>query len=453
MEVLPGLVRRLTISVPNQEFERKVEGKLREAKSSVQLRGFRPGRAPMKELRRRFGPAVRADVAKDMMQSCYGKAVAKEAVAPAGQPELEIVAMGGDADFAFTAQFEILPEIELKGFGEVRVVRPHAEVTEADIDAMQENLRRQHSTWRKVERPAAQGDLVSLDYQITVDGAPVEGGSDESAPLILGGANYGPLRVPELEQAVTGMTVKESKTFTATPPDDYSIERLRGRAAQFNVTVAEVKESLLPALDDAFFATLGVAEGGLAAFRDEVAGNMRRELAAKVRQLLQRQIMAQLRRLHEVPLPEALVRQQVQSLKARMAAQFSSIGRSDAEFPDEPFRGAAERSAAELLITRQIVQDHQLEADADSVRAEIERVVGAYSEPEAVTRAIYRDDSRLNAIEAKVLEDKVMDLVLSAANVEERQSTYQDVLTERAAPEVDDEDDQDENEHEDKAVT
>ena len=453
MEVLSGLARRLTIRVPSGEFERKVEGKLQEAKGGVQLRGFRPGRVPMKELRRRFGPAVRTDVAKNLMQSCYGEAVVKEAVAPAGQPELEILAMGPDVDFAFTAQFEILPEIALKDLSEIQVVRPQAEVTEADIDAMQEDLRRQHRTWREVERPAAQGDLVALDYQITVDGAPVEGGRDEAVPIILGEPHHAPLRLPEVDQAVAGMAIKESKTFAATPPDTYCIEHLRGRTAQFKVTVAQVKEPRLPALDDAFFQTMGVTEGGLAAFRDEVASNMRRELAGKMRQLLYRQVMAQLRRIHEVPLPEALVNQEIQGVKARMMAQLSPEQRKNAQLPDEPFRQAAERATAEVLIIRQIVQDHQLEADAESVRAEIERMAEAYSEPEAVTRAIYRDESRLNAVEGKVLENKVMDLVLAAANVEERQSSYQDVLQERAAPEVDGEDERDQNEDKDKAVT
>ena len=444
VEVLSGLARRLTISVPNQEFEHQVDGKLQEAKGSVRLRGFRPGRVPMKELRRRFGPAMRADVAKEMMQSCYGEAVAKEALVPAGQPELEILALGGGADFAFTARFEILPQVELEGFGEIQVVRPQAEVTEADIDEMQENLRRQRRTWEEVDRPAQQGDLVALDYQITVDGAPAQTGRSEDATVILGEpGGHGPLCLPEVEEALTGMAVKQSKTFDAVPPDTYDIMNLRGRAVQFNVRVQQVKEPRLPELGDAFFKAMGVAQGGLTAFRDEVAGNMRRELAGKVRQLVRRQVMAQLRRTHEVPLPDALVHQEIHNLKAGMMAQLAAPQGEDVQLPDEPFRKAAERSAAAALITRQIVQDHQLEADEGSVRAEIERMAKAYAEPEAVVRAIYRDENRLNSVAGKVLEDKVVDLVLAAARVEERQCTYQDVLMERAVPELG-EDEQDE---------
>ena len=157
VEVLSGVERRLTIVVPTEEFEDRVAGKLLDLKNNVRLPGFRPGKVPLKEVRRRFGSAVRADAADETMRASYEEAVLQESLTPVSVPRLEAVQLEPGADLEFTASFEVLPEVELVDLAAVEVQRPEAEITDVDVDSMLENLREQQRTWHSVERAAAEG--------------------------------------------------------------------------------------------------------------------------------------------------------------------------------------------------------------------------------------------------------------------------------------------------------
>ena len=430
MEELSGVQRRLTISVPYEEFESKVNSRLREAKNKVRLPGFRPGKVPLKEVRRRFGRAVRAEAAEELMRSCYGESVAERELWPAGAPQLEVRNMDAGADFEFTASFEVLPEVQLADFSTFQIQRPEAEITAADVDEMLETLRRQRRTWRTLERPAQQGDRLTADYESRLDGEQFD--RREGASFVLGETDL----LEEFASALSGMAAGETKRFDVAFPENYQDERLRGRALNFELTVKTVEEAELPALDEAFFESMGVKEGGLAAFREEVAGNMRREMDAKVRTQVKRQVMEALRRNHELQLPEALVRQEIQASKNAFAARLNLPEKRAGGMPDEMFREAAERAVAVSLISRQIARDHEVKAAPEAVRAEVERAAQVYQDPSAVVQAIYQDESRLANFESVVIENEIVEVVLRQAEVQTLAATYQDIVTDRAGLET-----------------
>lgn len=428
VEVLSDLERRLTISVPSQEFERKVSDKLVSTKNSIRLPGFRPGKVPLKEVRRRYGRAVRVDVAQELMQSCYGESVAQERLWPAGAPQLELLNIDSGADFSFAASFEILPEVELADFSAFKILRPQADITEVDVDAMLENLRNQHRTWQLAERPAETGDRVQLEYDSQLDGEPFESG--QALTFVLGQNS-----LPEaFEQAALGMAAGQLKGFDAAFPEGHPDERRRGRTLNFVVTLKEVQAPQLPDLDEAFFKTMGVEEGGLAAFRAEVTDNMRRELDGKIRSQVQRQVMQALRESHQVPLPKALVHQEIQAGKERLAANLKLSEEQAAELSDDMFQRVAEQSVALQLINRQIVRQYELLADKAAVRTEVERAAEVYADPDLVVRSIMQDESRLAAFEAAVIERKIVETVLGQAQVEALQTTYEAIVTDQAVP-------------------
>ena len=432
MEVLSGVERRMTITVPSEEFERKVGSRLQDAKNSVRLPGFRPGKVPMKEVRRRFGPAIRADAAQELMRSCYGESVAEQELWPAGAPRLEVLNMDAGADFEFTASFEVLPDVQLADFSAFKILRPEADVTDADVDEMLETLRRQRRTWRTVERSAQLGDRVAVDYEGRLDGEPSGEPFDqgEGMSFVLGESDL----VEDFEKAALGMAAGDAKKFDAAFPEDYRDERLRGRTVSFDLGLKAVEEAELPALDEAFFESMGVKEGGLAAFREEVAGNMRREMDAKARAQVKRQVMQALQQSHEVPLPEALVHQEMHASKNAFAARLKLPEQRASALPDEMFREGAEKTVALNLISRQIAKDHEVQAEPEAIRAEVERMAAVYADPDAVVRAIYQDESRLAGFESMVIENKIVEVVLEQAEVEAVACTYQDVMTERAVP-------------------
>lgn len=433
MEELSGVQRRMTITVPSEEFERKVNSRLQDAKNNARLPGFRPGKVPLKEVRRRFGRAIRAEAAEELMRSCYGESVAEQELWTAGAPRLELRNMDAGADFEFTASFEVLPDVQLADFSTFKIQRPEAEITEADIDGMLETLRRQRRTWRTAERPAELGDRLTADYESSLDGERFD--RREGTSFVLGEADL----LEDFASAVLGMAAGETKRFDVAFPEDYRDERLRGRSLSFELALQTVEEVELPALDEAFFESMGVKEGGLAAFREEVASNMRREMDAKVRTQVKRQIMDALHRRHELQLPEALVHQEIHAGKSAFAARLNLPEKRASGLPDEMFREAAERMVALNLISRQIVRDYEVKASPEAVRAEVERAAEVYEEPGAVVRAIYQDESRLASFESVVIENEIVEVVLQRAEVQTLATTYQDIVTDRAGQGADDE--------------
>ena len=433
LEVVSGVERRLTIVVPSQEFEDRVAGKLLDLKGSVRLPGFRPGKVPLKEVRRRFGSAVRADAADEAMRASYEEAVAQESLVPVSVPRLEAVQLEPGADLEFTASFEVLPEVELADLAAVEVQRPQAEITDADVDSMLESLREQQRTWHAVERVATEGDRVQVDFEGRLDGEAFDGSSGKDAQLVLGAGQLG----EDFDKALTGLEAGAATSFDAAFADDHPNEALRGRTVRFEATVKLVEEPRLPDLDEAFFESMGVKEGGLPAFREEVTGNMQREMEDRIQHLVVTQVMDELHRLHSVQLPPALVDRQIQARKEAMLSQIAPSGRrrlDPSSLPDELFRDQVEKEVAVGLVTRQIRKAHALELDGQAVRAEVERIAASYAEPEAVARSIYQDESYLDRIEERVAERQLVAFVLEQAKASVLKSTYQEIVAGQALP-------------------
>ncbi len=436
IETTSGLERRLTISVPSETFEEQITDRLGQAAGQVRLPGFRPGKVPMREVRRRFGPAVRAEVAGELMQSSFVEAVQQEDLSPAGSPSLEVVKMDPGIDFEFTATFEVFPTVELTDLGKVAVKRPEAEISDDDLAEMIDRLREQRKDWAQVERGAQEGDKVTLDFVGKIDDEAFDGGSGEDMSFEVGAGQM----IEDFDQGVRGLAEGDSGEFAATFPDDYGSEDLQGKTATFSVTIKTVEEPTVPELDDEFFKTFGVEEGGLEAFHAEVRSNMQRELDAAITNQLKSQVMDELHRLHSVQLPQAMVGQEIQNQKQQMLQQFQMYGQGgqapDIDLPDDLFTEQAEKRVSVGLIVNEIVTSGELKADEDRVKARVEELAAGYADPSQVVSYYYSNPEQLQQIEMAVLEDQVVDHILEQAAVEVVTTTYQDALTGAAiAPE------------------
>lgn len=434
IETTSGLERRLTISVPSETFESQISERLNDAAGRVRLPGFRPGKVPMKEVRRRYGKAVRAEVAGELMQSSFVDAVRQEDLSPAGQPNLEVVHMEPGDDFEFTATFEVFPSVEVADLSKVTVKKPEAEITEADVDDMIERLRDQRKDWQEVERAAREDDKVTLDFEGKLDGEVFEGGHAEDASFVVGAGQM----IEDFDAGVRGLKAGEEGEFDASFPEDYRAEHLAGKTVTFSVKVKKVEEPHLPELDDEFFKSFGVEEGGLEAFRADVKRNMQREMDDAVRRLLTKQVMDQLNELNHVQLPEALVHNEIHSLKQQMLQQFQMYGggSNQPDLPDELFREQAEQRVNVGLVVNEIVASAELKASPEQVRERIETMAQGYAEPQQVVNYYYSNPEQLQQVEMAVLEDRVVDHVLENAQVETVPSSYQDIVSGKAVPEA-----------------
>jgi trigger factor len=431
-----GLERRMTIVVPSETFERQVTERLAATARRARIAGFRPGKVPLKEVRRRFGGAVRQEVAGELMQQSFVDAIRQESLAPAGQPSLEVISMRPGEDLEFAATFEVFPQVDLAALSAVSIRRPRVRVEEADVDRMVATLRDQRKTYRDVERGAVDGDRVTLDFKGTLDGEAFDGGAADDFAFVLGQQQM----ITDFEAGVRGLAAGAKSSFDATFPADYRIEGLKGRTVHFDVEIKSVAEPQLPELDDAFLKSFGIDEGGLAAFRAEVSANMERELEAAVRSLVNRQVMDELNRLHEIQLPAALVSREIASLRHQMAHQLGVHGHDHdhdhaqdmPDVPDDVFRAEAQRRVKVGLVVNRLIENLGLTTDPERVRARIEALARPYAQPEQVVNWYYSNEEQLSQIQMSVLEEQLVERILLDAQVTEVDSRYDDVIAGRA---------------------
>lgn len=425
IETTSSLERRMTVTLPAAEFEDEVNQRLSQAARSIRLPGFRPGKVPMKEVRRRFGDGVRAEVAGELMQRTFFEAVREEQLRPAGQPRLEPVQMDPGVDFQYAATFEVVPEIELAALDGLEIEKPAAEVTESDIDTMIERLREQRKRYEDRDgRAAVDGDQVVVSFAGHLDGEPAEGTQAEDVELILGSGRM----IPGFEEALIGVTPGEEKSFEVTFPEDYNNDTLKGRTVRFDAKVSAVREPVLPAVDAELFGELGVEDGSLETFRAEVRENMERELASAVRGLLKNQVMDGLAALHDFAPPKAMVHEQIHNMQHEMVQRFGGQGMDPHSLPEELFREQAERRVRLGLILNRIVEVHAIEPDAARVEAVLDDVASRYEQPDQVKSWYHGNPEQMEQIRAAALEDSVVDFVLEQAQVTEVEQNYDGVL-------------------------
>ena len=420
VENTSALERRMTVVLPASPIEEAFEHKLAERARNVRMNGFRPGKTPIKEVRRRFGKALRMETAMASMEAGFHEALREQALNLASTPAFELGEVKANADLKFTATFEVFPEIALGDFSQLRVEQPAATVTDADVDGMVETLRANNKTWHPVERPAQKEDRVTADLVPRVDaefkGDDVVFVVEEAFPM------------PAIADAAAGMSAGETKRVASAFPEFMADESLRGQAADFDLTVKVVAEARLPALDEAFFAALGVTEGGEARFRDEVRADLQTRLAAATRGAVRTQVLGQLVAMHEFELPQALVKRESEALGATLEQRLGGRqGEPSAELQDVLKRQAEQRVRTGLLVNA-IVEREGMTPDAAKVRERVEEIARGYEHPEQVVNAYYRDDGLLGQMESAVLEDQVVERVLAVAQVETVERSYQEVL-------------------------
>ena len=311
VESIGKLERRMQVQVPAERVSKEIAARLQTISRTARLNGFRPGKAPLKVIRQQFGSQVHREVIGELLQSSYAEAVTQKQLAPAGSPRIEPQSMDEGQDLKYVATFEVFPEVVLQPLESLEVDRVTAQVSESDIDAMIERLRKQQMKYVAAARPAAGGDKVTIDFEGAIDGVPFAGGKGENIAIVLGEGRM----LPDLEQGLVGATPSEKRNVTVNFPADYRATELAGKSAIFATEVKTVEEPVLPEVDDEFCKSFGVTEGGLAKLREDVAANMRRELEQAIRNRNKAAVMEKLYAANPADVPNVLIEGQIRDMQ------------------------------------------------------------------------------------------------------------------------------------------
>lgn len=423
VEQVSALERRMEVTVPRERIEQAVDERLKRVSRTAKLKGFRPGKAPLKVIRQQFGAQVRQEALSDLMQSSFAEAVTEQKLSPATGPRIEPISVGPDEDLRYRAIFEIFPEITLEGVDGLAITRPAAEVTEADVDAMVQNLRQQRPRFEVVERESRDTDRVTMDFTGLVDGAEFEGSKGEDVVVLLGGGRM----LKDFETGITGLKAGERKSIEVRYPDDYHNKALAGKPAQFDVQLKKVEEQRLPELDDAFCLEYGVAEGGIEQLRSEVRDNMKRELEQNVRSRLKQQLLERLLEANPLEVPKSLVDAQVREMQIDAARRMGAKDASQVP-PPENFVESARRRVALGLLIGEVIKTNGIRIDRKLVEARLADIAAGYPDPDAVVKTYRQNAEAMRQVENLVIEDQVVDFLLERAKVTDQPATFKDVM-------------------------
>jgi trigger factor len=423
VESIGKLERRMQVQVPAERVSQEIAARLKNISRTARLNGFRPGKAPLKVIRQQFGSQIHREVIGELLQSSYAEAVTQKQLAPAGSPRIEPQSIDEGSDLRYTATFEVFPELVLQPMELLEVDRVTAEVTESDIDAMIERLRKQQMKYSAVNRAAANGDKVTVDFEGAIDGVIFAGGKGENIAIVLGEGRM----LPELEEGLIGAAPGEKRSVTVNFPPDYRAAELAGKSAIFATEVKSVEEPVLPEIDEEFCKSFGVSEGGLAKLREDVAANMRRELEQALRNRNKAAVMEKLYAANPTDVPNVLIEGQIRDMQVEAMRRAGTKDATQAP-PREPFIEPARRRVALGLLLNDVIRKENLVVDRARVNERLDEMVSAYGDAGAMKRAYMQNAEAMRQVESLALEDQAVDWILEHAKVHEVKSTFKELM-------------------------
>ena len=417
VEELEACKRRLQVEAPEDLVRQAWEEAYGRVGGQAKLAGFRKGHVPRNLLKLHFADEVRREVAQRLIPAVYRQALAETQLHPVEDPDFHDVTLEEGAPLKFTAVVEIKPAIALGTYTGVAVQHAPVPVTDEDLEKALEHLREQHAEFRSVERPAAAGDLVIVDYTLTPEG--VEPRREQGYAFLVGSQAV----LAEIDEAVIGLVAGGERETRIRFPDDHRREDLRGKGGVATVRVVEVKEKALPALDDEFAKGLGEYQN-----LEELTTAVRKELEAQrereSRRALEEKVMDALLASHEFQVPETMVLRQVAHLIEHARERMRRQGvdpdqiKWDYEKLTEELRPGALHAVRRALLLEAIAEKEGVApADAD-VEAEVEKIARASQRPAPAVRRLMEKSGDLEGLRYSLREARTLDFLIQHARIE-----------------------------------
>jgi len=417
-----GLKREYRVVVGSDEIDERVQDRLKEIGQSAQIPGFRPGKAPMSILRKRFGQAVLGEVVEKAVNETSEQALREQDVRPAEQPQIEIESFEQGEDLSYKISLELLPDIEPVDFSEIDVERVTVSLPEEEVEQAIKQMASQVAESQPIEeaRPLANGDVAVIDFHGTVDGEAHPGMEATGHHLEIGSGNM----VGDFEEQLVGMNVGETREVTVTFPAHFQNQELAGREAVFQVTLQEIREKTEPEINDELAQRVGAES--LADLREKARENLQGQYDQAARTEVKRKILDALNAKHGFDLPPSMVEaefeqiwQQIEHDRAHGHLDAEDAEKSEDELKAE-YRQIAERRVRLGLLLSEVGRRNNIDVTQEELQQAVMNEIQRYPGQEQQVLEYYQNNQdALAALRGPVFEDKVIDYILELANVTE----------------------------------
>lgn len=423
IETLPKSQVKITIELSPEEMKPHLEKAAEDLSKEFKIEGFRPGKASLGIVTQRFGAQhVWEQAGEQAVRKAFIQAIREKNILTVGRPNIQMVKLAPDNPFIFTAEVAVLPEVKLGDYQSFKAKKDKAEIKPAEVDKAIEELRGMFATEAMVDRSAAMGDKVEIDFDIMMNNVPLEGGSSKQHPMVLGSKNF----IPGFEEQLVGMKKDDTKNFSLAFPTEYFKKDIAGKTGDFKVAVKSVFEVKKPELNDEF-----AKKAGKFTTIDELRNKLEQNLLAEAEDghdaVWERAIMDELiERSDFGQLPEVLVQSELEKMVNEIRESIEHRGgkfedylaslKKSVEDLQKEFLPTAEKRVKAALAIRHIAKQEKLEADPKQVEEEVKSTLNMYADKPEILARIDSEDYR-DYLKTMQVNKQVVELLKSRATV------------------------------------
>jgi trigger factor len=432
-----GLKREYNVVIAASIIEQRMTTRLSEVGQQVSLPGFRPGKAPMNLLRKRFGQSVMGEVLDQTINESAQSVISQKSLKPALQPKVELVNFAEGKDLEFAVKVELLPEITAPNFGTITLEKWVATLSDADFDKAIQQLLTNNRTTKAIDedRKAKNGDVLLIDFVGKLNGATFDGGTGFDTQLELGSGQF----IPGFEEQLLGVKAGDNAVLNVTFPTEYGAKDLAGKAVTFDVKVKEIRAFITPELDEEFAKRMG--EESVDKLKAKTRDIMQASYDRLSRLRLKRNLLDKLAELDAFAVPDGMVDaefdaiwRQIEQAKAAGQLDPEDVKKSEEELRKE-YRAIAERRVRLGLLLSDVGQKNTISVTPEelgkAVAAQAERFPG---QEQAVVNYYKNTPEALESLRAPAFEDKVVDFILGQVKITEKTVSIEDLQKDPETP-------------------
>ena len=414
-ETAESTKREIEVEVPADEVTRTTESLIQKYQKLARLPGFRRGHVPASIIRQRFGEEIKSEVVENLVPRYFRQEAEKQGLVPVSQPRVTDLHIHDGEPLRFKANFEVMPELKVEGYKELRADKPEIAVTEQEVEETLNGLREQHAAYTSVEgRPLADGDFA----QVALDGTPKDGEGKpvhvDDVMVEIGGKNT----MPEFNENLRGASAGEEKTFDVVYPQDYSDQRLAGKTFTYTVKVLAIKQKSLPELNDEFAKELGTEFSSIEDVKKRIRESMEAEKKHRAEHEAKDKLVAELVKRNDFAVPESLVEHQIDVRLERGLRALAAQGMRAEDLKKMDLNrlraGQREQAVQEVkssLLLDKIADEEKIEVSDEEINNEIEALAQQSKQtPEAIRARLTRDGA-LDRIRARIRNEKTLNFL------------------------------------------